>query len=86
VCNIEGIGRQLLANLPGTGRRGENHGDFFRRGRETSFLTRRSQDSRSRQTKQRQFTVRLYEKTACSPPIFPDILHRRELLVGRLFQ
>ena len=77
---IQRVGRQVLANLPGIARRTEDHGDSFRLDRGPSSLTERPQDNRSRPTKKRLFTVRLYEKTAHSPPIFPAIPHRRELL------
>src|SRR5664280_1504251 len=78
---IERIGRQLLANLPGAGRWGEDHGDSFRLDRDTSSVSQHPHDSRFRPTKERLFTVPLYEKAAHSPPISPAILRHRELLM-----
>ena len=76
---IQGIGRQLLANLPGTGRRGEDHGDSFRlEGRTCSSP---AHDSRFEPLGgDRLSTGRVYENASAVPPVFTGFLDRRELL------
>ena len=70
---IQGIGRQLLANLPGTGRRGEDHGDSFRlEGRTCSSP---AHDSRFAPLGgDRLSTARVYENSSAIPPFSRAIL------------
>ena len=78
---LESVGRQMLANLPGIGRRGEEHGDSFRRDGRTSSLTQRRQHRRLRPMTERLFMAPVYENTSTTPPVFPGFPHRRELLM-----